>query len=90
MTGVYPTNLPNFFFCQDELIRFDEQVRDGLQAILKVDLQDGAWTQASLPVSARRIDGRNSQDLSVPGFISSSHSTEMLVYIVLQNTGIPT
>ena len=32
------------FLCQDELVCFDEKVRDGLEAILNVDLQDGAWT----------------------------------------------
>ena len=32
------------FLCQDELVRFE--VRDGLEAILNVDLQHGAWTQA--------------------------------------------
>ena len=29
------------FFCQDDLLRFDECVIDGLQAILIVDLKDG-------------------------------------------------
>ena len=63
----------------------------GLQrkAILNIDLKDGTCTQATLPVSAGGIDVRKSQDLSVPAFISSSHSTEMLVDAVLHNIGIP-
>ena len=64
-------------------------MRDGLQAIIYVDLQDDTWIQASLPVSERGIGVRKFQDLSVPGFISSSLSTEMLVDTVLHNTGIP-
>ena len=32
------------FLCENELVRFGEKVRDELQAILSVDLQDGAWT----------------------------------------------
>ena len=30
------------FLCQDELVRCNEKVRDELQALLNVDLQDGA------------------------------------------------
>ena len=44
-----------------------------------------AWTQASLRVG---IGVRIFRDLSVPASISSSHSADMLVVAVLQNTGI--
>ena len=77
------------FLCQDELVRFDEKVRDGLQANLNVDLQEGNWTQASLSVRAGGISVRKSRYLSVPAYISFSLSTEMLVDAVLHKTGIP-
>ena len=64
-------------------------MRDRFQAILNVDLQDGAWTQASLAVNAGGIGVIKSQDLFVEAFISSSDSTELLVDAVLHNTGIP-
>ena len=79
---------PTFLF-QNELVRFGETVTDGLQAILNMDLQDGTWTEVSLPLSTGGIGVSKSQDLSVPAFISSSHWTEMLVYAALHNTGIP-
>ena len=63
------------FLCKDELVHFDEKVRNGLQAILNVDLLDGAWTQASLIIGAAEMDLRKRKDLFVPAFISSSHST---------------
>ena len=60
-----------------------KKVRGGIQAILNVDLQDGARKQASLAVSAGKIFVRKSQDLAVSAFISPPHSTEMLVDAVL-------
>ena len=33
------------------VVRFDEKLRDRLQTILNIDLQEGTCTQASLPVS---------------------------------------
>ena len=79
--------MPNFSL-QYKLVRFDGKVRDGLQAILNFDPQDGAWTQARKPVSAEGIGVRKSQGLSVSAFISSSHFSEMQFYAVLQKTSI--
>ena len=45
-------------------------------------------TSQSLPVAAGGIGVRKSQDVSMPDFISSPRSTEMLVDAVLHNTRI--
>ena len=58
---------------QGTLHKYDEKLRECLQKILNVQLEDGTWEQCSLPVANGGLGIRRASDLAVPTFMSSSY-----------------
>ena len=67
----------------EELTRFDCTVRQALQDICNIRLDDTMWSQASLPTSKGGLGVRQAVDLALPAFLSSTHATEQLVLSLL-------
>ena len=58
---------------QGTLHKYDEKLRECLQKILNIQLEDGTWEQCSLPVANGGLGIRRASDLAVPTFMSSSY-----------------
>ena len=67
----------------EELARFDCTVRQALQDICNIRLDDTMWSQASLPTSKGGLGVRQAVDLTLPAFLSSTHATKQLVLSLL-------
>jgi len=57
------------------LMCFDDTLRTGLSRILKVDLSNGQWLQASLPVGNGGLGVRSAMMLVPSAFLASAAST---------------
>lgn len=66
------------------LIKFDETLRDGLSAIMNVQLTDDQWIQASLPVQNGGLGLRSACMLAPSAFLASAAAT-----LELQNEILP-
>lgn len=67
-----------------QLEKFDNTLREALEAILNVKLDDTTWAQASLPVPRGGLGVRSARDLSVPAFLASVTGTADLVSEILE------
>jgi hypothetical protein len=65
------------------LVEFDEALRTGLSQILNIDLDDGRWTQASLPVRDGGLGIRSAVLLAPSAFLASAAGTSDLISIIL-------
>jgi hypothetical protein len=68
---------------ENTLRRFDQVIREGLEKLTNIVLNDPAWIQASLPVARGGIGVRSAWDLAIPAFLASTSSTEHLVSALL-------
>ena len=67
-----------------ELLRqLDSLIRNALQSLLNLQIDNSTWAQASLPVSRGGIGIRSTHDLSVPAFLASTSCTLELVSHIL-------
>jgi hypothetical protein len=80
---VYSLRSAPTFLEQDLLRSFDTTMRQGLEILLNVSLDDNAWLQATLPVSLGGIGFRSVESLAFPAYLSSSASTSDLVSSLL-------
>ena len=62
---------------------FDSRVRDAIQEICNIKLDNFMWSQASLPTSMGGLGIRRAVDLALPAFLSSTHATQEVVFSVL-------
>ena len=58
------------------LLEYDNKLKEVLQSILNVTLEDDAWLQSSLPVTSGGLGIRLASDLALPTFLSSAHGAE--------------
>jgi hypothetical protein len=65
--------------------QFDLVMRNALEQITNVTLDDDAWAQASLPVSRGGLGIRSALDLSIPAFLASAFYTSSLVSSILSS-----
>ena len=65
------------------LAKLDSIIRNGLQLLLNVHIDEPTWLQASLPVSRAGIGIRSTQSLAIPAFLASTSSTSELVSAIL-------
>ena len=75
------------FLDQEGLDKFDRTLRDSLVSICNVDLDDAAWTQATLPIRSGGLGVRSASDLALPAYLSSVSSSEALVGEILRCDG---
>ena len=73
-------------FSSVELMRYDDTLRDSLQTILNVTLDETCWRQASLPVWAGGLGIRSAVMLAPSAFIASAAGTASLVSSLLPAT----
>ena len=71
------------FMCPNILDKFDLKLREGLQAILNVTLDDRAWNVAALPVKYGGLGIRKTRDLAVPTFLSSAFGSNAVAGTLL-------
>ena len=62
---------------------YDSVIRDSLEVILNVRLNDRSWDQASLPVSLGGLGIRRALDVSLAAFLVSSSGTAPLSAAIL-------
>ena len=62
-----------FFKFQELLQLYDDQLKNSLQSILNITLQENAWAQCILPVAKGGLGVRMASDLSLPAFLASAH-----------------
>ena len=58
------------------LLEYDNKLKEVLQSILNVTLEDDAWLQSSLPVTSGGLGIRLASDLALPTFLSSAYGAE--------------
>ena len=75
---------PSWRSCKD-LVSFDGTIREALQSICKIRMEDCVWSQATLPLSKGGLGIRKSEDLAFSTFLSSSYSSQELVSSVLSS-----
>ena len=63
----------------ETLQQYDEKLRQCLQKILNVQLEDEAWEQCSLPVAKGGLGIRKASDIALPAFLSSSNGARTTV-----------
>ena len=66
-----------------ELLAFDDLLREGLSSILNVDLSKDQWLQASLPVSAGGLGFRSAVALAPSAYLASAAGTRWLQHQIL-------
>jgi hypothetical protein len=67
------------FLLPSETIELDDKIRRALEDTLSLDLDEKAWTQASLPVRMGGMGIRSATDLALPAFLASVHSCDLPV-----------
>ena len=65
-----------FFKYQTILELYNDSMRDILEKILNIKLEDKAWQQSSLPVALGGLGIRWATDISLPAFLSSAHGAQ--------------
>ena len=70
-----------------ELQQIDDIMRDALSRCCNVELDDDAWTQASLPIRLGGIGMRRLVDVALPAHVASLRATEDLVRLI--NSRLP-
>ena len=68
---------------QEGLNTFDETVRQALQSVCNINMDNSTWTQASLPTSKGGLGVRRASDLALPAFLASCYGTHDLVSSLL-------
>lgn len=68
---------------ETQLIKFDNIIRQGLEKIINVTLNDDAYLQATLPVSRGGIGIRSALSLSIPAYLASTACTFDMVSSLL-------
>ena len=72
--------------CNSALGDFDFTLRNGLSAILNVDMSDNQWLQASLPVRDGGLGIRSAVMLAPSAFLASAAGTTELKALILPPT----
>ena len=62
---------------------FDETVRQALQSVCNINMDNSTWTQATLPTSKGGLGVRRASDLALPAFLASCYGTHDLVSSLL-------
>ncbi len=65
----------------------DNSLKESLEAILNIKLNNHQWSQASLPINAGGLGIRKLSDIALPAYISSLFGTESLISQILDNKG---
>ncbi|KAL3613036.1 hypothetical protein CASFOL_043125 [Castilleja foliolosa] len=74
---LYPANIASF----------DDTLKDAVETILNVSLNDSQWCQASLPVRYGGLGVRRARDVGLPAFLASAHGVADLVTSILPTNG---
>ncbi|KAI5639757.1 hypothetical protein NE865_07834 [Phthorimaea operculella] len=77
---------PTWLF-PNEVKMLDDSLKLILSDVLNVDLSEGQWLQASLPVRHGGLGIRRMADVGVPAFLASSYGVIKLVTSILNNQG---
>ena len=67
----------------DQLLAFDEVLRQTLESVCNIKMDGAVWSQATLPTSKGGLGIRRSQDLALPAFLSSIYASSDLVRSLL-------
>jgi hypothetical protein len=70
------------FLHRNLLAEYDQKLRDTLEEILNLSIDNHAWTQLTLPVASGGIGIRSSDALALPCFLSSYHASEVMFPVV--------
>ena len=62
---------------------FDETVRQALQSVCNINMDNSTWTQATLPTSKGGLGVRRASNLALPAFLTSCYGTHDLVSSLL-------
>jgi hypothetical protein len=65
------------------LYQLDDGIKDCLCEILNLDLDDGSWLQATLPIREGGLGVRRAADVALPAFLASLHGSAHLVSKIL-------
>ena len=65
-----------FFKMPETLGLYNNQLRNSLETILNIKLDDLAWQQSSLPVAFGGLGIRWATDIALPAFLSSAHGAQ--------------
>ncbi|KAF2890579.1 hypothetical protein ILUMI_15594, partial [Ignelater luminosus] len=60
----------------------DNQLKNGLESILNIQLDCVQWTQASLPIKSRGLGIRKITDIALPAFLASTFGVHALVNLI--------
>ena len=60
---------------KEVLQEYDNEIRDGLEKILNVELEDKSWQQCSLPMRKGGLGTRKATDLALPAFLFLANAT---------------
>ena len=71
-----------------ELKMLDEMVKDHLELLCNVSLNETSWKQASLPVRLGGLGIRSCSDLALPCHLASYHGSAQLVRQILESSPI--
>jgi hypothetical protein len=71
-----------------ELEIYDTKLRQGLEKILNISLNDNQWTQASLPIKMGGLGIRRASSLALPAFLASAASTLPLQTLILSSINL--
>ena len=77
-------------FCGEEqlLADYDSTMKSTLATVLNTHLDDIAWQQASLPISAGGLGVRSAVKLSASAFLASVHGADALVSRILMGSSL--
>ncbi|XP_061713148.1 uncharacterized protein LOC133521996 [Cydia pomonella] len=81
---MYVIRCCSFSKFQNLLIPLDNIIKNSLESILNLQLSEESWTQASLPIRHGGIGIRKISSVSTPAFLSSVHSSAILVGKILR------
>ena len=71
------------FIRSDLLESFDKIVKSSLIKILNIQLEESAYSQATLPVALGGLGFRPAAEISIPGFLSSVHACKSIANSLL-------
>ncbi|KAL1446882.1 hypothetical protein WDU94_010923, partial [Cyamophila willieti] len=63
----------------------DTKVKQGLESILNIQLNDSQWAQASLPIANGGLGIHKVKNLALPAFLASSYGVQQLVSIIIES-----
>ena len=67
------------FLKKEVLIRYDTIIKEALQKILNVNLDEKAWNQSTLPIKFGGLGIKLASEVALPAYLSSVYSSKSIV-----------